>query len=297
MKIVGIGEILWDVFEDGERLGGASFNFCAHAHRLGHQVFFVSGLGADERGARAYAEMEKLGLSPRFVQRVPTATGTVTVKLDGNGQPAFHLHRPAAYDVISPSEADFTALAALRPDWIYFGTLHQITPLQRANTARLLDESPSARRFYDINLRPPAYTPELLRDLMGRADAVKLNDSEVIEIGRMFSQGATTIRDFCDCNARQFGWSSVCVTRGASGCSIWMDGAYVECPGYPVRVADSVGAGDAFAAAFLHGLNAGWPAAQIGDFANRVGALVASRAGAIPEWTVDECKALERAAD
>lgn len=296
MKIVGIGEILWDVFEDDERLGGAPFNFCAHARRLGHEVFFVSGLGADARGSRAYAEMEKLGLSPRLVQRVAADTGMVTVKLDGNGQPTFNLHRPAAYDLMNPSEEDFTALAALKPDWIYFGTLHQIMPAQRANTVRLLNEGPSARRFYDINLRPPAYTPELLRDLMGRANAVKLNDGEAIEIGRMFGQGPAAIRDFCEHNARQFGWSAVCVTRGAGGCSIWMDSAYVECPGYPVRVVDTVGAGDAFAAAFLHGLNAGWPAVRIGDFANRVGALVASRPGAIPAWTIDECKALERTA-
>jgi len=99
MKIVSIGEILWDVFPNAEHLGGAAFNFAAHARRLGHEVEFVSGVGDDERGRRALARAEELGMSTRFIRVIPgVPTGIVSVEIDPGGQPAFTIHRPAAYD-------------------------------------------------------------------------------------------------------------------------------------------------------------------------------------------------------
>ena len=104
-----------------------------------------------------------------------------------------------------------------------------------------------------------------------------------------------SLEDFCRGYAREFGWSAMCVTRGARGCALLIGNEYVEADGYAVNVADTVGAGDAFAAAFVHGLGSRWPIGEIADFANRVGALVASRSGATPAWTIAEARALERA--
>jgi fructokinase len=157
----------------------------------------------------------------------------------------------------------------------------------RDYTRQLLEAHPHARRFYDINLRPGCYTPELVAQLLAEASVIKLNEAEVDAVVRMTGQPHTSLEEFC----RR--WPAVCVTRGAAGCAIWLDGSYCECPGYHVPVADTVGAGDAFSAAFLHGLSQGWPPDRIGDFANRLGAIVASRRGATPSWSLDEVLALQ----
>jgi fructokinase len=107
-------------------------------------------------------------------------------------------------------------------------------------------------------------------------------------VGQMFGTPETTPESFCRSYATRFGWQAVCVTRGSKGCALLLAGQYLELPGYRVKVADTVGAGDAFAAALVHGIQAGWPAREVGDFANRLGALVASRPGGVPAWTASE---------
>ena len=292
MRIVSIGEILWDVFGDGERLGGAPFNFAAHARRLGHEVVFISAVGEDERGRKALEQMAELDLSPAFVRRVAGApTGFVSVRLDPAGQPDFTIHRPAAYDCLELGASDLRQLAWFQPDWLYFGTLHQMAPRIRALTRTLMATLP-ARRFYDVNLRPDSYTPALVCELLREATAVKLNDGEVASVEQFLGWSHAGLEEFCRGAAREFGWQSACVTRGERGCAVLVDGVYAEHGGYRVQVADTVGAGDAFAAAFLHGVGAGWSAARIADFSNRLGAVVAGRAGAIPAWTLEDCERL-----
>ena len=271
MTIVSIGEILWDVFPDTERLGGAPFNFAVHAHRLGHRVVLLSAVGDDERGRTAICQARALGLTTEFLQ-VATGqpTGSVSVRLDAEGHPDFTIHRPAAYDWLTLDETLLQRLAEMRPDWIYFGTLYAMEGRSREMLRRLMDAVPGARRFYDVNLRRGCYTPELVRELLALADAVKMNDSE-----------AELFPDLGEA-------PSVAITRGERGSVVRVGQDRAECPGHTVKVVDTVGAGDGFAAAFLHGLGAGWSAAKTGDFANRLGALVASRAGAVPEWSPGE---------
>jgi fructokinase len=293
MNIISIGEVLWDVFADTEHLGGAAFNFAAHAKILGHSVSFISAIGEDRRGQRVLESMDALGLTTRFVGHVKDhPTGIVSVNLDASGQPHFVIHRPAAYDFPKLSAGDLSALSSSRPDWIYFGTLFQMSPEAKAVTLEVIESNPEARRFYDVNLRENNYEPALVNELMARATAVKLNDQEVDMIQSMFSWSYRSLEDFCQGTARKFGWEAVCVTRGEEGCVVWLDGQYVEADGYEVRVADTVGAGDAFAAAFVHGMECGWRPGEIADFANRVGALVASRPGGTPAWTVEEAATL-----
>jgi fructokinase len=274
MTIVSIGEILWDVFADSTRLGGAPFNFAVNARRLGHEVIFLSAVGDDALGRAAKQRAGELGLSTDWVQEIPaTKTGAVTVRLDAQGHPDFTIHRPAAYDCLTLHDRQLTQLAQLRPDWIYFGTLYAMNPHAHVQLRRLLLAVPSARRFYDVNLRRGNYTPEMIQELLRETDAVKLSDEE-----------AARLPDLS-------GLPVVGITRGADGCTVRIGDDVADCPGYAVKVVDTVGAGDAFAAAFLHGIGAGWSAAKTGGFANRLGALVASRAGATPEWTVEELNA------
>jgi fructokinase len=297
MKIISIGELLWDVIAGAEHIGGAPFNFSAHAARLGHEVIFLSAVGKDSRGERALAIVRDLGLPTQFIHRMDgLPTGIVTVQLDTAGQPHFAIHRPAAYDGLYLTDTEIARLASFQPDWIYFGTLHQALAQPRALTDRLRAACPAARRFYDINLRMNCYTPALVRDLMKCADVVKLNEDELRTIARAAGTSATSIEEFCRQYSRRNGWQAVCVTRAEKGCALLVGEQYIEVEAYPVRVVDAVGAGDAFAAGFLHGLEQKWPAARIGDFANRLAALVASRRGAVPLWTLEECERMTRAA-
>jgi fructokinase len=295
MKLISIGEILWDVIGGQERLGGALLNLSVHAWRLGHEVSLVSAVGADQHGDRALEAMSGLGLSIDLVQRSEEwPTGIVTVTVADDGQPEFEIHRPAAYDSMKLDKAALERLAAWDPDWVCFGTLLSIYPRGRNALLETMDALPRARRFYDVNLRPKSFTPELVLELLGHATVVKLNQDEVRSLDPMFQGSTRTLEEFCRDHAGRFGWEAVCVTRGELGCAILVDDRYVEVPGYRVQVADTVGAGDAFSAAFLHGLNAGWSAGEIGDFANRLGALVASRPGGAAPWSIEEIEALSR---
>ena len=292
MNVISIGEVLWDVVGTAEHLGGAPFNFAAHLSRLGHRLAFISAVGRDERGDRILRAMPGLGLTPRYVGEVSEyATGIVTVTLL-NGQPSYVLHRPAAYDFPQLTEEQFGGLLSEPIDWIYFGTLLQLSMQAKRLTMTLIDSAPQAKRFYDVNLRRENWQPSLVRTLTERASVVKLNDEEVPEVARALNQPARPLEEFCRAVAGAYGLDAICVTRGARGCAVLIAGEYVEAEGYSVEVADAVGAGDAFAAAFLHGLGRSWPPLQIADFANRVGALVASRRGAIPPWTIDEVEAM-----
>ena len=287
MKIVAIGEILWDVFDDRELLGGAPFNFAAHASRLGHEVAFISAVGDDDRGRRALRQAVELGLATNLVKQVSgNATGAVTVILDAEGQPSYTIHRPAAYDFVSLSEQDRAAIA--EPFWIYYGTLHQMSDQARSLTQELLEMFPGAGRLYDVNLRRDSYNPSLVRELMRLATTLKINDEEVAAVESMLGTAHGSLEGFCRACSAEFSWDAVCVTQGAAGCSVLLADEFAQAPGCEVQVVDTVGAGDAFAAAFVHGLDRGWPAARLGDFANRVGALVASRAGGVPLWTTEE---------
>jgi len=291
MNILSIGEVLWDVLGEIEHLGGAALNFAAHAKILGHSVSFISAVGDDPRGRRVLQKMEAMGLSTRFVRLVKDhPTGIVAVTLDASGQPHFTIHRPAAYDFPELSAGDLSVLCAGRPDWIYFGTLFQMSPDAKAVTLKAIEANPEARRLYDVNLRENCYEASLINELMSLATAVKLNDLEVDIIQSIFHWSYRSLMDFCRGTASRFGWEAVCVTRGEEGCVLWLDGQYVEAEGYDVRVADTVGAGDAFAAAFVHGMKCGWPPRKIADFANRVGALVASRPGGAPSWRIEEVR-------
>jgi fructokinase len=149
----------------------------------------------------------------------------------------------------------------------------------------VLETFPDSIHFYDVNLRPGNYDMKLVETLMAAASIVKLNDNEAEAIS---GRTGCSLHEFCELQARLFGLDAIAVTRGDKGCAIYSRGDYAESPAISVQVADTVGAGDAFAAAFLHGFVAGWPAARLAEYANRVGGLVASRSGAVPDWTLAE---------
>jgi fructokinase len=297
MRVICIGEILWDVVDGSEFLGGAPFNLCAHLAQLGHHSIFISAVGRDRRGSQALEKSTALGIDTRFIATTERApTGVSEVVLDGNGKAAHNLLRPAAYDFVTLDLEHRKLLSQERPDWICYGTLAQMEVGPRSLTRHLFGDNTGAKRFYDVNLRPRCWTPELVEDLFHQANAVKLNDEEANAMAGLFDWPSGSLPEFSELAARRFGLELLCVTRGALGCSLWREGEFVESQGFHVEVADTIGSGDAFSAALLHGLSEKWALRDVAEFANRVGALVASRSGATPTWSKQEALQLLRAA-
>jgi fructokinase len=293
MKIVSVGEVLWDILPSSEHLGGAPFNFAWHAHNLGHEVCFVSAVGNDQHGRQTLEQMTESGLSTRFMRCVPDcSTGTVTVTLDSRGSPQYTIHRPAAYDFPALSPAEFNALVNPAPDWIYFGTLQQMSSPAHELAMKLLAAAQTARYFYDMNLRVDCFSPELVRSLAQHAHVLKLNEQEIPFLKEMSGLQGGSLEQFCRNCLSAFHLHAICITLGPKGCALLINDEYLEAPGFSVKVADTIGAGDASSAALLHGISAGWTATRIAEFANRIGALVASRPGGTPKWTVAEAMAL-----
>ena len=296
MRIVSIGEILWDVIGPSEYLGGAPLNFAAHARKLGHEVYLVSAVGDDERGRRAVDGVRRTGVSCEFVQTVPNQpTGTAEVELDPAGKPLFRIVRPAAYDFVRLTPEQRIRIAELQPHWIYFGTLFHISEAALQSTLQLLDAIPSAKTIYDVNLRDNNWNLHTVEQLASHANVIKLNDSEAEFLDAPLAEEGSNsaLRDFCRRWSEQYNCSTICVTLGERGCAIDNCGEYADVPGFKVEVADTVGAGDAFSAGLVHGLEQGWEIGRCGRFANAVAALVASRPGAIPEWRVEEAEAMQ----
>lgn len=291
MHIVSIGEILWDVVAPSEYLGGAPLNFAAHARKLGHEVYLVSAVGDDERGRRALEGLKNCGISSDFVQVVAgKRTGTAEVELDPDGKPMFRIMRPAAYDFVDLSPTVIERIAALQPQWIYFGTLFHNSHHALQATLRLLEHLPEAKKFYDVNLRDGNWNLTTVEQLASHASIIKLSDSEAEFLdATLAGEGLeASVEHFCRRWSEQYRCTTICVTFGERGCGIYKEGRYTEVPGRKVDVADTIGAGDAFAAAFVHGVEQKWDAYRCGAFANAVAALIATRKGATPEWGVDE---------
>ena len=290
MRVISIGEVLWDVIGDREFLGGAPLNFSICSQRLGNEAALISAVGADARGARALESIRAHGLGTEFIRTLSDqSTGTAVATMDASGSATFQIIRPAAYDFPGLDDTALRKIADARPDWIYFGTLAQTAPDNEALLHRLIDAAPAARRFYDMNLRDGQWSLELVRRLSALATIVKLNESEAETLFRI-AHGAEgfSLERFCEFWSQAHGNELICVTLGERGCAVWTVGALRMLPGVAVKVVDTVGAGDAFSAAFLHGLHLGWPIEKAAAFANALGALVAGRAGATPAWTLEE---------
>ncbi len=299
-RVLSIGEVLWDVFDTGELLGGAPLNFCYHLHRLGEEAELLAAVGDDLRGRRVLQSMQRLGLSTRFVHSTTERpTGIAEITTNQRGEAAFSIPRPAAFDCLLVDAAQRGHLLAMEFNWIYFGTLLHTNPRVQAQTLELLHGLPNARRFYDMNLRTGHWSLPLVERLCHQATVLKLNDVEAHTLwnlhlgpGKVFS-----MEEFCRYWTNEFALDAICVTEGERGCSVRSNGRLLRAAGHKVVVADTVGSGDAFAAAFLHGYHQGWPMERTMRMANALGALVASRAGATPPWTLDECEAMAQRAE
>lgn len=280
--IVGIGEVLWDVFPDGEHFGGAPTNVAIHAAALGAESYLISAVGPDARGSAALARLDAAGVNRTAVaQLLGRPTGVVKVSVDARGQPSFAIAADVAWDYVPWSRAVEEVVE--RADAICFGTLAQRASVSRATIKRAVRATHRRTwRLFDVNLRQDYYDETTVTSSLEMANAVKLNDEELPRIARLCKLSAAgavdQLRMLCD----WFGLRLAALTRGAAGSLLVTPTEVCEsaAPGTVVR--DTVGAGDAFTAALLVGLLDRRSLAEVSERANAVAAYVCSQPGATP---------------
>jgi fructokinase len=282
LTIVGLGELLWDLLPSGRQLGGAPANFAYISNLLGDTGIVASRIGADELGNDIRESLAAFALTDDFLQVDDEhATGTVKVKLDAGGQPDFQITCPAAWDYLQWSES--LHRLAQSADAICFGSLAQRSPESRQTIRTFLQSlRPDAAKVFDVNLRQAFYSAEVLADSMSRATIVKLNHAELPKVAALLQLPGEDPHSFCESALERFNSSLICVTRGEQGSLLAEKDGLYEHPGYRVSVRDAVGAGDAFTAGLVHQILHGASLEEANDFANRMGAWVASCSGAMP---------------
>jgi fructokinase len=280
--VIGLGELLWDLFPAGKQLGGAPANFAYITSLLGDEGIPASRLGQDALGEEAIRRLGGLGLPTEFIQRdVEHPTGTVKVEVDAAGQPRFEISQSVAWDFL-----DWTPQwqkMAQQADAVCFGSLGQRSERSRSTIlAFVLASKPSALRVFDVNLRQSFYSKEILSESMKLSHVVKLNQDELPRIMKLFDLEHRCDEDSAPHLRSLYDLKLVCVTRGNGGSLLVSADECNEHAGFDVKVQDTVGAGDAFTAALVHGYLRGTALAEINETANRVGAWVASQPGATP---------------
>ena len=287
-KVVGLGEVLWDLLPERTCLGGAPANFAYITMLLGDQGIVASRVGEDARGVEARRLMQELELDIEHLQGDREhVTGTVKVELDAKGIARFEIAHPVAWDFLEWT-ADWRDLAETA-DAVCFGSLAQRSEASRKTIREFLRAtSADAVKVFDVNLRQAFYSREILAESMRLADIVKLNDEE---LPRVMSLGGFSPHGDELAGARQligaYDLQLVCVTRGGRGSLLVRGEEANEHPGFRVQVADTVGAGDAFTAGLVHeylrGVESGrMNLDEMNEVANRVGAWIASEVGAMP---------------
>jgi fructokinase len=281
-KIVGLGELLWDLLPAGQQLGGAPANFAYISTLLGNEGIVASRVGNDNLGDEAARLLAGIGVNTDFIQRDPLhPTGTVQVEVDHAGQPKFEIGEGVAWDFLHWTPA-WEQLAS-EADAICFGSLAQRSAMSRATIRKFLRASrKEAVRVFDVNLRQAFYSKEVLAESMQAADIAKLNHEELPRLTELFGLPLRDEIAAADALAHLYHLKLICVTRGNRGSLLIGGGSLNEHPGHRVRVADTVGAGDAFTASLVREYLRGSSLPTMNEAANRIGAWVASQVGAMP---------------
>jgi fructokinase len=287
--VVCFGEVLWDLLPQGRFLGGAPLNVAYHLRRLGRSPQLVSAVGDDARGAEALALIARAGLGTETISRHPTLpTGTVSVRLDAQGQASYEIHRPVAWDAITatPDAMIAASVDGGRPAAVVFGSL-ALRGVANREVLRAWLRGTGALKICDLNLRPPFDAVAELAEFIHGCALLKVNADEARVLSPADLKAASAERHAAYLAAK-YACRTVCVTLGADGALLWREGEIYRAASPPVIVRDTIGAGDAFTAALLDGWlcsgeRADWAALLARACA--LGAFVAGRDGAQPEYT------------
>ena len=280
--VVGMGEALWDVLPEGKKLGGAPANFAYHVSQFGLESRVVSAVGDDKLGKEILENFREKKLNG-IVETVPYPTGTVQVTLDDAGVPCYEIKEGVAWDNIPYTDALEGLARQTRA--VCFGSLAQRSVVSRQTIGRFLDampDTPDTLKIFDINLRQNFYTKEVLCDSMRRCNILKINDEELVTVSRMFGYPGIDLQDKCWILLGKYNLKMLILTCGVNGSYVFTPGcvSFVETP--RVQVADTVGAGDSFTAAFVSAILKGKTVNEAHRLAVNTSAFVCTQQGAMP---------------
>lgn len=281
--VVGIGELLWDRLPDGKKIGGAPANFAYHVSQFGLPGIVVSAVGPDDLGLEIVENIDLKNLES-LIDTVDFPTGTVDVTVDADGIPAYEIHTDTAWDNIPYSAT--TEKLARNTRAVCFGSLAQRSPVSRETISRFIDampKSPDTLIVFDINLRQAHYAKDTVARSLERCNVLKINDEELEVVRRMFQLHQTGPAAICRALIEMFDLKIVILTCGAEGSFVFTadSESFISTP--KVKVADTVGAGDSFTAAFVASLIKGLTIEQAHRIAVETSAFVCTRFGAMPE--------------
>jgi fructokinase len=279
--IIGIGEILWDVFPEGKVLGGAPANFAYHVSQLGFDGVAVSAIGNDELGDEILSCLNKKKLN-YLIEKTPFPTGTVQVTLSGKGIPQYEICQKVAWDNI-PFTPEMEALAR-KTKTVCFGSLAQRNQASRITINKFLDLVPTdALKIFDINLRQHFYSQELIEHSLTRCNVLKINDEEVVLVAKLFGWENMTETEICNQLIENYLLEMVVLTKGIEGSYVITKNDTSFKPTPLVEVADTVGAGDSFTAGFVASLLSGKNISEAHKIAVEVSAFICTQHGAMPK--------------
>ena len=274
--IVGLGEALWDVLPDGKKLGGAPANFAYHAAQFGLDTIAISALGEDKLAEETIEALKEHHLN-YLMPRVPYPTGTVQVTLTGEGIPTYDIKENVAWDNIPFNDEMMEIAKNARA--VCFGSLAQRNVVSRENIHKFLDATPDdCVKIFDINLRQQFYTKDVIMESLKRCNILKINDEELVLIGRMFGYPGLDIENKCWLILGKYNLDMLVLTCGTNGSYVFM--SFQETP--KVEVADTVGAGDSFTGSFCASILNGKPVPEAHKTAVQVSAFVCTQNGAMP---------------
>ncbi len=286
--IVCFGEVLWDMLPTGAKPGGAPLNVAIHLKRQELNPFIISSVGNDADGQKLQTFLQETGMNLEYLQTDDALpTSQVLVHLDSEKNATYEICEPVAWDNIQ-FNTKMENLAS-KANLIVFGTLASRNETTRKNLLKFLKHS-TAKRFLDVNLRPPYDTRDVVEKMLHLADFAKLNNDELQTIARWNSRNGNE-EELARWLSEFFSCSIVCVTRGANGAALLKDDKWFEHPGFKVIAVDTVGSGDSFLAGLIAQLSAESSPEKALEYACATGAFVASRQGAVPEYSVRDIEA------
>lgn len=280
--IIGMGEVLWDVLPEGKKLGGAPCNFAYHVSQFGLDSCAVSAIGDDPLGKEIIENLDEKGVN-YHIDTVPYPTGTVQVELDSNGVPQYEIKENVAWDNIPYTER--LEELAKQTKAICYGSLGQRNIVSRNTINRFLDNIPAENDplvVFDINLRQSFYTKEILCNSMKRCNILKINDEELVIVSRLFGYPGIDLQDKCWILLGKYNLKMLILTCGINGSYVFTPGNVSFQPTPTVNVADTVGAGDSFTAAFIASILRGESVEKAHSRAVEVSAYVCTQNGAMP---------------
>ena len=280
--VVGMGEALWDVLPEGKKIGGAPANFAYHVSQFGLPSCVVSAIGDDALGKEIIENFTSKGLN-HLIAEVPYPTGTVQVEIDPAGVPQYEIKENVAWDNI-PYTARLEQLAE-RTKAVCFGSLAQRNVVSRNTINRFLDAMPQTDDtlvVFDVNLRQGFYNKEILCNSMKRCNILKINDEELVTVSRMFGYPGIDLQDKCWILLGKYNLKMLILTCGINGSYVFTPGNVSFQPTPRVEVADTVGAGDSFTAAFIASILKGKSVAEAHSLAVQTSAFVCTKKGAMP---------------